>query len=222
MRKRRALVFDDDTVILNMLDTFLSRKGYEVLGLAEPVVCPVYMHTEDHCPSEKPCADVMLVDFQMPGMTGYELLKQQKEKGCRLDIKNKALMSGFIIGAEMKLEELGCAYFRKPFLLSELNVWIRACEDRIPLSVSVGAPRREKRDHVHIPAVCSLSSRSEQFSGVITNVSSSGFCLTTDRVLAKNDSLTVNAGPRISCSQAAVRWTRQLENSGSMAGCRCC
>lgn len=222
MRKRRALVFDDDTVILNMLDTFLSRKGYEVLCLAEPVVCPVYMHTGDHCPNEKPCADIVLADYQMPGMTGVELLKQQKERGCRLDIRNKAIMSGYIIEAEMKIGEQGCAYFRKPFLLSDLSVWIRACEERIPLSVPVGAPRKERRDPVHIPVACSLSSRPEQFSGVVTNVSSSGFCLTTDRALSENDFLTVHAGPPVSCSRAAVRWTRQLESTRYMAGCYCC
>lgn len=165
----------------------------------------------------------MLSDFQMPGMNGLELLKQQKEKGCRLDMRNKAIMSGFINEdeADMKIQGLGCAYFKKPFLLSELAAWIRVCEERIPLSVSVGPPRKEKRNPVDIPVAFSLPSRPERFSGVVTNVSSAGFCLTTDQALSENDFLTVNADLPISCCKAAVRWIKQLENTSYMVGCYC-
>jgi len=222
MRKRRAIIFDDNTVILNLLDAFLSHKGYEVICFAEPVACPVYLNNGDHCPNTKPCADIMLSDFQMPGITGIELLKQQKEKGCRLDMRNKAIMSGFMNGAEMKVQELGCAYFEKPFLLSELDAWIRECEERMPLSVPVGAPRKEKRDPVHLPVAYSLPSRSEQFSGVVTDVSSSGFCLITDQAISADDLLTLNATPPVSCCQAVVRWIKRLDNASYMAGCFCC
>lgn len=221
MRKRRAIIFDDDRIILKLLNDFLSYKGYEVICFAKPVVCPVYLHDGDRCPNT-PCADIMLTDFKMPGMTGIELLKQQKEKGCRLDMRNKAIMSGFMNGAETHIPELGCAYFKKPFLLSELDAWIRECEERMPLSVPVGAQRKERREPVHIPVACFLPLRSEQFSGVVTNVSSSGFCLTTDQALSENDFLTLNADLPVSCCQAAVRWIRQLDNMSYMAGCFCC
>jgi len=224
MRKRRAVIFDDDTFILNLLDAFLSRKGYEVTCLSKPVVCPYSMNNEAYCPNDKPCADVLLSDFQMPGMNGLELLEKQRDIGCRIDNRNKAVMSGHIIEEEGMRRELGCACFKKPFLLSELDVWITACEERIPLSVLVGAPRKERRNPVHIPVACSVSSRSRQFSGVVTDVSSSGFCLTTDQALSENDFLTVNAGMPVSCCRAAVRWIRQLEDNGSysyMAGCNC-
>ncbi len=221
MRKRRAIIFDDDTVILNLLDTFLSHKGYEVICHSEPIACPVYMLNDEHCPNGKPCADIMLTDFQMPGMNGLELLKLQRDKGCRMDIRNKAIMSGYLDEWELDFEEMGCAYFRKPFRLSELNPWIRECEERIPLTVPVGAPRKDRRNPVHIPVACSLPSRPEQFSGIVTNVSSSGFCLTTDQALSEDDLLTVNTRLPVSCGQAAVRWIRQLGNTSYMAGCCC-
>ncbi|MDA8082578.1 MAG: response regulator [Nitrospiraceae bacterium] len=129
---RRAIVYDDDHRILNLLESFLSMKGYEVLCLSVPVVCPVFEDDEVQCLRESPCADIILTDYQMPGMNGMELMKRQSEKGCRIDIRNKALISGFAAALQTQVAEMGCAYFRKPFNLTELWKWISSCEERLP------------------------------------------------------------------------------------------
>jgi len=45
MRKRRAIIFDDEPVVLLVLKDFFETRGYEVLAFREPVICPVYGNT---------------------------------------------------------------------------------------------------------------------------------------------------------------------------------
>jgi len=42
MRKRRAIIIDNEPVVLQLLVTYLSKRGYEVLSFHEPIVCPVF------------------------------------------------------------------------------------------------------------------------------------------------------------------------------------
>ena len=53
MRKRRAIVFDDESVVLDVLNKYLSGRGYEVFCFAEPMVCPFFRNSERHCHIEK-------------------------------------------------------------------------------------------------------------------------------------------------------------------------
>jgi DNA-binding response OmpR family regulator len=140
MRKKRAIVFDDDHFILIMFKKFFSSCGYEVLTFNEPTVCPVYEKQTEQCDKEYPCADIVITDFEMPKMNGIELLMHQTNRGCRLTIKNKAVISGSLDEENRKkIEELGGAFFQKPLNFDELTNWIDACEKRIDPSQPVGA-----------------------------------------------------------------------------------
>lgn len=222
MRKRRAIIIDDEPLVRNMLKSFFSLWGYEVFSFAEPTVCPILMNNDWHCQNEKPCADVMISDFRMPGMTGLELLERQKEKGCGLDMRNKAIISGFLDGWEEKVEQLGCAFFQKPCRLEELRKWIDACEERMSLSVPLATPRRERRKSVQIDIMYSLPSQERVLSGVVTDISNSGFCLTTSHDLSQKDRIMVKTDLPISCREATVRWTKKLDGESYMAGFNCC
>ena len=222
MRKRRAIVFDDESVILDILNTYLSGRGYEVFCFAEPIVCPIFRNSERHCHIEKPCADILITDFTMSGMNGIALLERQLEKGCKLDIRNKALISGFLDEeGVMKVNQSGYTFIRKPFRLSELSAWIDACEERMPLSVPVGVPRRETREPVLINITYSLLYQPWTLNGIVTNLSSSGFCLKTDHELSEKDFILVNSDLPVSGRKAAVRWTKKLEGNSLMAGLTC-
>jgi len=223
MRKRKAIIFDDEPIVLNMLEGFLSGKGYEVFSSLEPIVCPVYGNNDMDCHNDKPCADIIITDYKMPGMTGFELLKRQKEKGCFLDIRNKAIISGYFDDrTEADIEQLGCAFFRKPFRLEELSTWIRACEERLPLSTPVSVPRKERRQPVMINITYTLPSWPGSLSGFVTDVSGSGFCLKTDHDLSGQERILVKGDLPMPCRTAAVRWTRRLEADNSfVAGVDC-
>ena len=223
MRRRRAIVLDDEPIVLDVLENFLSSKGYEVYCFAHPLFCPLFRKDESFCLNKKPCADIVITDLKMPGMDGIGLLERQAGKGCSVDIRNKALISGFIAEEdEVKLSELGCAVFRKPFRLSALSSWIDACEVRMPISEALEFPRRETRKAVYINIMYSLSSQPEAVSGVVTNLSNSGFCLTTDHNLCERDLILVKSDLPISGRTASVCWTRKLDGQSVVAGLHCC
>jgi CheY-like chemotaxis protein len=140
VRKRRAIIYDDNEVILEMLKSFLANRDYEVICFNEPSACPIYGEDAKSCPKTGQCADVMITDLKMPRMTGIELLRQQADRGCKLDVRNKVVISGYAGEEDFEaIRKLGCAFFKKPFELSELSEWLDECEKRIDLSLPLGS-----------------------------------------------------------------------------------
>ncbi len=88
-----------------------------------------------------------MTDFLMPTMSGIELLRAQALRGCKLTIKNKAILSEHAIG-EFKAGEvynLGCAYFLKPFDLNEISTWLSIRELQMDLLRPLSLMQIEKR-----------------------------------------------------------------------------
>jgi len=143
LRKRRVLIFDDDRNVLNLLKDFFSIRDYDVLTFDSPVTCTIYDKSLESCANAKPCADIVITDYQMPKMTGLELLLQQAQRGCKVDIRNKALMSGDLDEeTQNKVKALGYAFFGKPFKFSEFVAWVEDREKHIDLSKPVGIVRK--------------------------------------------------------------------------------
>ncbi len=114
VRKPRIIVFDDDTVFLKALERYFSMKNYEVRCFNQPILCTP---CENSCINI--CADIIIADFDMRLINGIELLNRQLQKGCPIDIKNKAIMSGVLSNVE------AYTFFRKPFPASEIDDWIK-------------------------------------------------------------------------------------------------
>lgn len=70
--KFRVLVADDDKLILQLLQAFLTQKGFEPLLAADGVEAERIFSAEE--------VDVVLADVMMPRMDGIELLEAIKEK----------------------------------------------------------------------------------------------------------------------------------------------
>jgi CheY-like chemotaxis protein len=135
MRKPRAIICDDDGQILNLLQRRLEMLGYEILTAETPMTCAFYREHVDGCPQHDRCTDVLVTDYDMPDMTGLELLEIQHRGGCKLTSRNKALMTGNK-DSELKqrAEALGCHFFPKPLLIPTLIAWLKECETRFDLS----------------------------------------------------------------------------------------
>lgn len=139
MRQTRVIIYDDDVPVLNLLKAFLTRRGYEVLAFHEPVICPIYEKLAACCENIYACADMTITDFRMPRMNGIELLQYQSERNCKIDIRNKAIISANIGDENLKvIEKMGCSFMNKPFSLAKLSDWLDGCENRIDLSQPVG------------------------------------------------------------------------------------
>jgi CheY-like chemotaxis protein len=89
---------------------------------------------------EYPCTDIIFADIKMPRMSGIEFLEYQSQIGCKLDIKNKTIISGYIDDDSREaIERLGCSFFKKPIDLSLMSDWLHECEKRIDLSLPLDA-----------------------------------------------------------------------------------
>jgi len=135
MRKPRILVCDDNDQIRDFFRRLLERRGYEVLTAETPMTCAFYKDHGDHCPQHERCTDILITDYEMPVMTGMDLLELQHRGGCRLTTRNKAIMTGND-NPEMRksAEALGCQLFTKPPVITALITWLEECQERINLA----------------------------------------------------------------------------------------
>jgi len=125
----RVFLIDDDDKFRNLITIFLKTRGYEVISATDPTGCAVYDVPGKPCPHDYPCGDILLIDQNMPNMTGLEFIRLQQQRGCKGSIRHKALMSANLSDDEQQQAiELGCALFRKPFRITSLLEWIESVE----------------------------------------------------------------------------------------------
>jgi DNA-binding NtrC family response regulator len=124
--KIRALVFEDEPNLRELLVRILERRGYEVFAFEHPDLCP--LHNTDTC--VEACADLMISDLRMPNMSGLDFLEKQTRLGCK--VRNVALMSGAWDLSEInRAHELGYSVFNKPFSVKDLSAWLEECEKTV-------------------------------------------------------------------------------------------
>ncbi len=211
MRKPRAIIYDDDEIILDLLTHFLLKRGYQVYAYKEPKVCPIYENKFENCSHLSPCADLMISDYQMPKMTGIELYQRQAMRGCSVDIKMKAVLSG---STDPSLVEqctrLGCSFFKKPFRLPELVEWLSACEKHFDLSRPLNN-RRENRRYCYkkdIEYFVNLTLQ-ETYNGTTLDKSAAGLGLHIGNPLQTGDKIRILKGLEDAQLTGEVRWCRK-------------
>ena len=223
MRKLRVNIFDDDVSNLKMLKFFMSQRDYEILTFEKPVVCLIHGAKSDKCDTGKPCADIIMTDYQMPEMTGIEMLLHQEKRGCKVDIRNKIVMSADLDnkGQEV-LEELGCTFFNKPFKLNELSACLDDCEKRIDLSKPLAIKRKEDRYPADIGIAYAYDSGEKIDNATVINYSDSGFCLKVTTPLSERQPIEIKTDLPIDCNKASILWVKEMGSDFYMAGCSCC
>jgi response regulator RpfG family c-di-GMP phosphodiesterase len=222
MRKLRVNIFDDDASNLKMLKFFMSQRDYEILTFDRPIACPIYSAKSDKCNTLKPCADIIMTDYQMPEMTGIEMLLHQTKSGCKVDIRNKTVMSADLDTKGQKiLEELGCKFLCKPFKLNELSAWIDDCEKRIDLSKPLGIKRKEDRYPTDIDIVYAANSGEKIYNATVINYSGRGLCLKVDTPIVEGQSIEIKTELPIDYNNASIRWAKEMDPDSYMVGCSC-
>ncbi len=217
MRKRRAIIFEDEALQLRLYSDLFLSKGYDVLAYSEPVICPIHAENAEAATGLDPCADILITDYTMPRMNGLDLLRAQSGHGCSLPMKNKALISGQE-KVRQKALELGCAFFEKPVDRDDLEEWIAECEQRTDLSRPLAAPRKEER-YVYsqeIPCLVLLGDKIMDVTAV--NSSRSGLCLKLAMPLLTEQQIRVHTKLSIASPAAAVRWVSRLADGTYLVG----
>lgn len=170
----------------------------------------------------KLCTDLIITDFSMPGMNGAELLERQEKEERTLDIRNKAVVSGYMPENEReRVESLGCAVYQKPLRLSELSPWLETCEGRMDLTRPVGIMRRESRYETEEKIMYHCGDGNQALRGTVVNISDSGLCLKVDKPFPDSRTIRINTDLANSCQSADVRWIREAADNVFMVGVTC-
>lgn len=223
MRKRRAVVIDDEEFVLDILKDYFSTRGYDVFAYTGPIVCPIHSDERNPCDTDYPCADVVITDFTMPRMNGLELLQEQSRQGCMLRSENKAVMSGYLDReSHRKIKELGYEFFQKPIDFSRLSAWLDECETRMDLSQPLASRRREARHANHYEVRFLVDRTDETVDGVTVDISDNGLCLRLASPLDAGQTIRISTAPAlIACRTASVRWVGRNSDGSYLAGLSC-
>ena len=121
MANRRVLVVDDEIHIVHVVAIKLRNNGYEVIS-AENGAEAFKMACE-----EKP--DIIVTDFQMPVMTGLQLVEKLRKCEQTKDIPVIMLTArGFAVENESKEKLQISEFLSKPFSPKDL---LRSIEDAL-------------------------------------------------------------------------------------------
>ena len=124
MKPKKALVFDDNEMLLTLLTEILTDQQFEVTAFPDPISFITQQEKTCHQKSE-PCLDVLLTDNMMPGMTGLEFLERLKGFGCKLADQRKAIISRNLPADGLsRAQKIGSKVFHKPLQINEIIQWL--------------------------------------------------------------------------------------------------
>ena len=223
MRKPRVMIFDDEPMLLELLEFYFDKWGYEVLSYQTPVDCPFNRSSVGSCGNVVPCADLMISDFRMPQMTGIELFQAQEQRGCKIDKKMKAIMSGLSDGElSTRCEDLGHKFFQKPFNCSEIHGWLSECEKKFDLSRQlVGKKPHIRYDFKQNIEYClKVPGPHEKHIGFTVNKSMDGLGLRVFNPLYAGQEITILNGLEVPKLSGTVVWCNKVGENAYSAGLR--
>ena len=104
---RRVLVVDDHSMSLELVTELLQQEGNQVLAATSGEVGLRLAAAE--------APDLILMDLQLPGMTGYEAIRRLKADPATAAIPVLALTGSAMRGDDLKVREAGAdGYLTKP------------------------------------------------------------------------------------------------------------
>jgi len=111
----KILILEDDIVLNEVLDEYLSSLGYETTAISDGLTAQNLIYDD--------VFDLIVSDVNVPNINGFDLLKQMRKNGIKtptifLTSRNTPIdvQEGFDSGCD--------DYLKKPFELQELNLRI--------------------------------------------------------------------------------------------------
>jgi two-component system response regulator AtoC len=158
VRKQKILVVDDEHLIRWSLEQNLKKQGYDVFaaGTGEEALKVVR--------EESP--DLMLLDIQLPGISGLEVLEKVKEGEEEIIVIMVTALG--VLETAVKAMRMGAYdYINKPFNLDELAIVIRKALETSELKKEVAHLRSEQSRRY---GISNLVGNSRHMKNVLTMV----------------------------------------------------
>jgi DNA-binding NtrC family response regulator len=116
-----VLIVDDDKNLLRVLTKELSDDGFDVIGTENGMMASDLLEKNDY--------DVLLLDLNLPGLGGMDLLK--KIKTLAMPVEVIILTGHATVSAAVEAMKLGAYdYLTKPFQVEELKVVIEKAYEK--------------------------------------------------------------------------------------------
>ncbi|PLX80395.1 MAG: hypothetical protein C0616_08540 [Desulfuromonas sp.] len=130
--KLRVVLFEQNFLLASLIEQALRESGHQLQICIDTTVCPVCRDDTAVCSKQRPCADVMICDFRGRGMSGLDLFKLQRARGCKALDRNKAILTDLPLepDAVREIDALGCELFKRPARVYELMNWVDKCSQR--------------------------------------------------------------------------------------------
>ena len=121
-----VLLVDDEPDLLEVAKIHLERSGSFSVDTCESAPCALSS-------LQKKRYDAIIADYDMPDMTGLELVRMLADKGCHAPPQNKIVISSLLSPEqEAEFNALGCHFLPKPFELAELWQLVESCAENTP------------------------------------------------------------------------------------------
>jgi len=162
--KHKILVVDDEQLIRWSLEQNLKKQGYEVItaGSGEDALRLV----------REELPDLMLLDIQLPGMNGIEVLEKVKEFEEEVVVIMVTALG--VLETAVKAMRLGAYdYINKPFNLDELAIVIKKALENRELRREVAHLRSAQTSRYGIDNIIGSSRHMENVKAMIRKIAQS-------------------------------------------------
>jgi len=162
--KAKVLVVDDDKFILQLLEEFLTRKGFE------PTLATDGNEAERIFSSEE--FDVVLSDVMMPHLDGMQLLQRIKEKDSEIPV---ILITAFgEVESAVEAMKMGAYdYITKPFNYDALELSLKRAAEKFSLITKNRQLSEVIEKRLHFADIIGSSERMEEVFSLISKVANS-------------------------------------------------
>ncbi|RME33438.1 MAG: sigma-54-dependent Fis family transcriptional regulator [Deltaproteobacteria bacterium] len=164
MAKQRILVVDDEQLIRWSLEQNLSKQGYDVVTAAsgEDALRIV----------QQDAPDLVLLDIQLPGMNGLEVLEKIKDQDDDIIVIMVTALG--VLETAVKAMRLGAYdYINKPFNLDELAIVIKKAFETKDLRREVAHLRSEQSRKYGLENIIGVSKHIENVKAMIRKIAQS-------------------------------------------------
>ncbi|MGA1870700.1 MAG: sigma-54-dependent transcriptional regulator [bacterium] len=164
MKPLTILFIDDEYPQLKSLESFLTRRGYEVFTATSG--------EEGYHLARENSIDLVITDFRLPGWSGTKVLQKIKELNPEIDV---VIMTAYgTIQDAVEIMKAGAYdYLSKPVELEELENLIRRVQERRQLVAENRLLREQLKQRFHFDGIFYQSSQMEEVMNLIARVAPS-------------------------------------------------